>query len=39
MQWLIESLRQHPEVALFCVLAFGYGLGSLRFGRFKIGPG
>lgn len=38
MQWMTESLRQHPEVALFCVLAFGYGLGSLRFGRFKIGP-
>lgn len=38
MQWLTESLRQHPEIALFCVLALGYGLGSLRFGAFKLGP-
>jgi putative transport protein len=38
MQWLIDSLRQHPEVALFLVLALGYGLGSIRFGVFKLGP-
>ena len=38
MQWLTESFRQHPEIALFCVLALGYGLGSLRFGAFKLGP-
>ena len=38
MQWTIESLRQHPEIALFLVLALGYGLGSLRLGRSRIGP-
>ena len=38
MQWLFESFRQHPELALFLVLALGYGLGSLRLGTFKLGP-
>jgi len=37
MRWIIESLRQHPEIALFFVLALGYGLGSLHIGRFKVG--
>ena len=38
MLWMTESLRQHPEVALFGVLALGYGLGNLRLGTFKLGP-
>lgn len=38
MHWLIESLRQHPEVTLFLVLALGYSLGNLRIGSFKVGP-
>jgi len=38
MQWLIGSLREHPEVGLFLVLALGYGLGSIRIGSFKLGP-
>ena len=38
MQWLIQALRQHPEIALFLVVGIGYGLGNIKFGRFKIGP-
>ena len=38
MHWLIESLRQRPEIAVFLVLALGYGLGGLRLGPFKVGP-
>jgi putative transport protein len=38
VQWLIESFRQHQEIALFLVLALGYGLGELRIGTFKVGP-
>src|SRR4030095_13004679 len=38
MQWLARSLRENPEVALFLVLAVGYGLGNIRIGRFKLGP-
>jgi len=37
MLWLIESLRHHPEIALFLVLALGYAIGELRLGSFKIG--
>jgi putative transport protein len=38
LQWLFRSLREHPEVALFVVLAIGYGLGSIRVRNFKLGP-
>ena len=38
MHWFIQSLRQHEEIALFLVLALGYGLGNLRIRSFKIGP-
>src|SRR5215217_5447106 len=38
LQWLFRSLREHPEVALFVVLAIGYGLGSIRLRNFKLGP-
>ena len=38
MRWLVESLRQHPGMTLFLVLALGYGLGGLRLGKFKPGP-
>ena len=38
MLWLVGSLREHPEVALFLVLALGYGLGGIRIGSFKLGP-
>jgi putative transport protein len=33
MSWLIETLRQHPEVALFLTLAIGQALA-----RIKVGP-
>jgi putative transport protein len=38
MQWLARSLRENPEVALFLVLAVGYGLGNIRIGSVKLGP-
>ncbi|HEU4712911.1 MAG TPA: TrkA C-terminal domain-containing protein [Pyrinomonadaceae bacterium] len=38
MDWLIQSLRQHEEIALFLVLALGYALGNLRLRSFKLGP-
>jgi putative transport protein len=37
MRWLIESLREYPEVALFLVLGLGYGLGELPLGKFRAG--
>jgi putative transport protein len=38
VHWLINALREHPEVSLFLVLALGYGFGSLNIGTFKLGP-
>ena len=38
MDWLAESLRQNVELALFVSIALGYGLGSLRYRGFQLGP-
>jgi putative transport protein len=38
MDWLAQSLRQNVEIALFLSIALGYGVGSLRFGGFQLGP-
>ncbi len=35
--WLVEQLRTHPELAVFLVLALGYGLGRIRLGSFQVG--
>lgn len=37
MNAVIDILRKHPELAVFFCLAVGYWLGSLKFGRFKLG--
>ena len=37
MEWLIESFRQYPELAIFLTLALGYWIGSLKFGKFNLG--
>jgi putative transport protein len=37
MEWLIGNLRDHPEIALFLVLAIGAWVGSLKFKGFSLG--
>jgi putative transport protein len=37
MQWLVGNLRDHPEIALFLVLAIGAWVGSLKFKGFSLG--
>src|SRR4249920_1015071 len=37
MHWFLETLRAHPELALFLTLALGHGLGSLKIGGFQLG--
>jgi putative transport protein len=37
MEWLIETFRQYPELAIFLTLALGYLVGSLKFGKFNLG--
>lgn len=36
MSWLTESLRAHPELALFLALAMGHGLARVRIGSLKL---
>lgn len=38
MDWLIDALREHPELALFLTLALGHGVGKLRLAGFSLGP-
>ena len=35
--WFLELLRQHPEMALFLTLAFGYLIGKIKIGPIKVG--
>jgi putative transport protein len=36
VSWLAESLRAHPELALFLTLAAGHALGRARIGSFQL---
>ncbi len=36
MSWMIETLRRHPEVALFLTLALGYALTRVRVGPIRL---
>lgn len=36
MAWLIDTLRRHPEVALFLTLALGYALTRVRLGPLRL---
>ena len=37
MEWLIETFRQYPELAIFLTLALGYWVGNLKVGKFNLG--
>ncbi|MDF2189963.1 aspartate-alanine antiporter [Paraflavitalea sp. CAU 1676] len=37
MEWLQESLRHYPEIAVFLTLAAGYFIGRLKVGKFTLG--
>jgi putative transport protein len=37
LNWLVETLRGNPEIAIFLVLALGFFVGGLRFGKFSLG--
>ena len=36
-QWVVETLRYHPEMALFLTLALGYWIGNVRLGSITLG--
>ncbi len=37
MNWLFETLRQYPEIAIFLALAVGFWVGQMKFGKFSLG--
>jgi putative transport protein len=37
MSYLLNSLRDHPELAIFLTLAVGFVIGRIRIGSFKLG--
>lgn len=37
MNWLVETLRQNPEIAIFLALALGFLIGGVKIGKFSLG--
>lgn len=37
MEWIIDQLRLHPELAIFLTLFAGFWLGKLKIGKFSLG--
>lgn len=37
MNWIVQALRDYPELALFFTLAIGYAVGKIKIGSFSIG--
>ncbi|MGL5112549.1 MAG: aspartate-alanine antiporter [Flavobacterium sp.] len=37
MEWIISTLKQHPELAVFLTLAIGYFVGRFKIGSFSLG--
>ena len=37
MNWLFDTLRQYPEIAIFLALALGVWIGQMKFGKFSLG--
>jgi putative transport protein len=35
--WLVETLREHPELAIFVALAIGFWIGPKKIGGFNLG--
>ena len=37
MNWLVTSIRENPELAIFLTLAIGFVIGRIRVGTFSLG--
>ncbi len=37
VQYIFDTLRANPELAIFLTLSLGYALGKLRIGTFELG--
>ena len=38
IDFVVSTLRQNPELAIFLTLGLGYWLGKVRVGKFELGP-
>ena len=36
MNWLFDTLRSYPEIAIFLALALGFYVGVLKLGKFCL---
>ena len=37
MDWIVRSIRENPELAIFLTLAIGFMFGRIRIGSFRLG--
>jgi putative transport protein len=37
MSWILRSIRENPELAIFLTLAIGFVLGRIKIGSFRLG--
>jgi putative transport protein len=37
MEWIVRSIRENPELAIFLTLAIGFMIGRIRVGSFRLG--
>jgi putative transport protein len=37
IHWLVQTLRDHPEIAVFLTLAIGFFIGKIKIGKFTLG--
>lgn len=37
MEWIINVLRTHPELAIFLTIALGFWIGRIKIGQFSLG--
>lgn len=35
--WFVQTLRDHPEIAIFLALSIGFFIGKLKIGKFSLG--
>ena len=37
IHWFVQTLRDHPEIAIFLALSLGFFIGKLKIGKFTLG--
>ena len=37
VEWIVDTFRSNPELAIFLTLGAGYWLGGLKIGKFQLG--